>query len=307
MNTFQKNINETRIIRHKLNIKGKLLSFERPLVMGILNVTPDSFYADSRSQGDKAVAGRIETIIAEGGAIVDVGGYSTRPNAEHVTMEEEWRRLTPALKIMGKNYPAIPVSVDTYRSEIARRAVDEYGVSIINDISGGAQDEKMFEAVAKLKVPYILTHFPDNAGTMQFHGVDNGVSEELSNRFQGEGKKTVAEAVMFYFAEKLQVLRRLGVNDVILDPGFGFGKTLEENYELMRNLKNVKILFDCPLMVGISRKRMIYNLLNCTPEESLNGTTVLHTYSLLQGANILRVHDVKAAVGAIEVVEKLKC
>jgi dihydropteroate synthase len=289
-----------------LNIKGKLISLERPVVMGIVNVTPDSFYAGSRSLGDTAVAARIETILAEGGAMVDIGGYSTRPGAAEVTREEEWRRLEPALKIMKKNYADVPISVDTYRSAIARRAVEEYGVAVVNDVSGGAWDAEMFETVAALKVPYILMHFPNTAETKQLHSVDNGSpAEETANREQKHGR--FLEDVMMYFAKKLQTLRRLGVNDVIIDPGFGFGKTQDQNYELMRSLKNFTLLFDCPLMVGVSRKRMIYNLLDCTVEDSLNGTTVLNTWSLLNGVNILRVHDVKAAVEAVKIVEQLKC
>ena len=273
-----------------LNIKGKLLSLEKPVVMGILNVTPDSFFAESRMQDEAAVAARIETILSEGGHIIDTGGYSSRPNAAEVTPEEEWRRLEPALKMRLKNYPEIPAAIDTFRADIARRAVEDYGVSIINDISGGSMDEKMFETVAKLNVPYVLMHFRGTPQTMM----------------QYTDYQLIVEDVAMYFAEKLRTLRILGVNDVILDPGFGFSKTPEQNYELMRCLPDFARLFDCPLLVGVSRKRMIYNLLECTAEESLNGTTVLNTFSLLNGADILRVHDVKAAVEAIKLVEKLK-
>jgi len=261
-----------------LNIKGKLLSLEKPVVMGILNVTPDSFFSESRMQHEAAVTGHIETIISEGGAIIDVGGYSSRPGADFVTLEDEWSRVEPALNVLAKKYQGIPVSVDTFRADIAKRAVEEYGVSIINDISGGGLDENMFAMVAELNVPYILTHF----------------------------HSPLQEEVMMYFAERLRRLRRLGVNDVILDPGFGFGKTLEQNYELMRCMKNFSIFFESPILVGISRKSMIYNLLNCTVDESLNGTTVLNTYSLLNGADILRVHDVKAAVEVINLIDKIK-
>ena len=274
-----------------LNIKGRLLSLDKPVVMGILNVTPDSFFAGSRQQNETAVTERIKTIIAEGGAIVDVGGYSTRPDAAEVNPGEEWRRLEPVLNLLKADYSEIPVSVDTFRADIAKRAVREYGVSMINDISGGAMDEKMFETVAELNVPYVLMHIRGTPQTMQQH--------TDYNLFQ--------EDVMLYFAEKLRTLRLLGVNDVILDPGFGFSKTLEQNYELMRYLPDFARLFDCPLMVGVSRKRMIYNLLGCTADESLNGTTVLNTYSLLHGADILRVHDVRAAVEAVKLVDKLKC
>ena len=270
-----------------LNIKGQLLSLEKPVVMGILNVTPDSFFTGSRKQNEAAITGRIEEILSEGGAIIDIGGCSSRPGADVVTPEEEWNRLKPALEITAKKFPEMPVSVDTFRADIAKRAIMEYGVAIINDISGGSFDENMFTTVAALHVPYVLTHFRETPQTLQ-----------QSDRLQ--------EEVMMYFAEKLQTLRRIGVNDVILDPGFGFGKTPEQNYELMRGLKNFSIFFECPLLVGISRKSMIYNLLNCTPDESLNGTTVLNTFSLLNGVDILRVHDVKAAVEAVKLIDKIK-
>jgi len=279
-----------------LNIKGKLLSLEKPVVMGILNVTPDSFFTGSRMQHEAAVTGRIEAIISEGGAIVDIGGYSSRPGADDVTPEEEWSRLEPAFKIMARNFPKTPTSVDTFRAEIAKRAVTEYGAAIINDISGG-MDESMFARVAELNVPYVLTHF---------HGTPFHLSHPIAFHPEDEKKQLLQEEVVMYFAEKLQILRRLGVNDVILDPGFGFGKTLEQNYELIRCLKNFSIFFDCPLLVGISRKSMIYNLLDSTADDSLNGTTVLNVYSLLNGADILRVHDVKAAVEAVKLIDKIK-
>ena len=278
-----------------LNIKGKLLSLEKPIVMGILNVTPDSFFTESRKQHEVAITGRIESIISEGGAIIDIGGFSSKPGAQMVTQEEEWKRLEPALKIIAKKYPEIPVSVDTFRAEIAKRSVTEYGVAIINDISGGDLDENMFTQVAALNVPYVLTHFRENPQTIPSY---NSKDETDSTKLQ--------EEVMMYFAEKLRTLRLLGVNDVILDPGFGFGKTLEQNYELMHCLKNFSIFFDCPLLVGVSRKSMIYNLLNCTAEDSLNGTTVLNAYSLLNGADILRVHDVKAAIEVVKIINKIK-
>jgi len=273
-----------------LNIRGNLLFLDTPVVMGILNVTPDSFFADSRQQNETAISKRIETIIIEGGSIVDVGGYSSRPDAAEVTLEEEWRRIEPALKILRDNYPEIPVSIDTFRADIVLRAVEEFGDVIINDISGGAIDEKMFETVAKLNVPYVLMHMRGTPQTMQQH-------TEYGN---------VAGDVMMYFAEKVRALRLSGVNDIIIDPGFGFSKTLEQNYELMRYLNEFSMMFECPLMVGISRKRMIYDLLDSTTEDSLNGTTVLNTFALLNGADILRVHDVKSATEAVEIVCKLK-
>ena len=271
-----------------INLNGRLLSLKSPVVMGILNVTPDSFYAGSRQADEAAVAQRIETILAEGGAIVDIGGYSSRPDAAEVTEEEEWQRIKPALKRMQRDFPEVPVSVDTFRSAIARRAVEEYGTAMIN-ISGGMLDARMFETIALLQVPYILMHMRGTPQTMQQHTDYDDLMEDI----------------MLYFAQKVRALRQLGVNDVILDPGFGFAKTLEQNYELMRSLSEFSIHFETPLLVGISRKSMIYKLLNATPEDSLNGTTVLNTYALLNGADILRVHDVKAATETIEIVKRL--
>lgn len=272
-----------------INLNGRLLSLKSPVVMGILNATPDSFYAGSRQATEAAIAQRIETILTEGGTIVDIGGYSSRPDAAEVTETDEWQRIEPALKRMQKDYPDVPVSVDTFRAAIARRAVEEYGVAMINDISGGMLDAQMFETVASLQVPYILMHMRGTPQTMQQHTDYDDLMEEI----------------MLYFAQKVRTLRQLGVNDVILDPGFGFAKTLGQNYELMRSLAEFSLHFDTPLLVGISRKSMIYRLLNTTPEESLNGTTVLNTYALLNGADILRVHDVKAAAEAIEIVKQL--
>lgn len=272
-----------------INLNGRLLSLKSPVVMGILNVTPDSFYAGSRQADEAAVAQRIETILAEGGAIVDIGGYSSRHDAAEVTEEEEWQRIKPALKRMQRDFPEVPVSVDTFRSAIARRAVEEYGTAMINDISGGMLDARMFETIALLQVPYILMHMRGTPQTMQQHTDYDDLMEDI----------------MLYFAQKVRALRQLGVNDVILDPGFGFAKTLEQNYELMRSLSEFSIHFETPLLVGISRKSMIYKLLNATPEDSLNGTTVLNTYALLNGADILRVHDVKAATETIEIVKRL--
>lgn len=277
-------------IKKKLNLKGRLLSLDTPVVMGILNVTPDSFYSGSRQQDEAAVIRRIETIVSEGGTFVDLGGYSSRPDAAEVSAEEEWGRLEPALKILRDDYPEVPVSVDTFRADIARRAVEDYGVAVINDISGGAIDGQMFETVARLNVPYVLMHMRGVPQTMQQYTDYNHLFEDI----------------MLYFAEKLRTLRLLGVHDVIIDPGFGFSKTLDQNYELMRYLNEFSTMLECPLLVGISRKRMIYSLLDITADESLNGTTVLNTFALLNGADILRVHDVKAAVEAVRLIDKLK-
>ena len=259
-----------------LNIKGNLVSLDTPVVMGILNVTPDSFYAASRQRGETDIERRIETILSEGGAWIDVGGYSSRPDAEDVSPEEEMRRLEPALRLLRDRYPEVPVSLDTFRAEVARWGVEEYGVALINDISGGELDEAMFRTVAGLRVPYLLMHMRGTPRTMQRHTDYADLMEE----------------VMLYFARKVRELRLLGVNDIILDPGFGFSKTLEQNYRLMSHLEEFAV-FELPLLVGVSRKSMIYRLLDATPEESLNGTTVLNTFALLHGADILRVHDVR--------------
>ena len=272
-----------------INIKGQLLSLDEPQVMGILNVTPDSFYAGSRKQTEAAIIDRIETILREGASIIYVGGYSSRPDAAEVSETEEMQRLEMALQPLLQHYPDVVVSVDTFRSSVARQCVEKYGVSMINDISGGELDERMFDTVAQLRVPYIMMHMRGTPQTMQ----------------QQTDYEDVTADLLKYFSQKLERLFRLGVNDVILDPGFGFSKTLTQNYELMRHLADVRI-FGLPLLVGASRKSMIYKLLETTPEESLNGTTVLHTYALLQGADILRVHDVRAAKEAIRIVQQLK-
>ena len=272
-----------------LNIKGNLVSLDTPVVMGILNVTPDSFYAASRQRGEADIERRIETILSEGGAWIDVGGYSSRPDAEDVSPEEEKRRLEPALRLLRDRYPEVPVSLDTFRAEVARWGVEEYGVALINDISGGELDEAMFRTVARLRIPYLLMHMRGTPRTMQRHTDYADLMEE----------------VMLYFARKVRELRLLGVNDIILDPGFGFSKTLEQNYRLMRHLEEFAV-FELPLLVGVSRKSMIYRLLDATPEESLNGTTVLNTFALLHGADILRVHDVRQAVEAVRIVRQLK-
>jgi dihydropteroate synthase len=272
-----------------LNIKGRLLELNEPLVMGILNVTPDSFYQKSRKQTDQEIEERIVTVLEEGGHIIDVGAYSSRPDATDVSEEEEMRRLIPVLTRLQKNFPDVIVSLDTFRSEIARKAVENYGVAIINDISGGSLDTNMFDTIAQLRIPYILMHMRGTPQTMQqFTDYDD-----------------MPEEIMLYFAEKLQRLQLLGVNDIILDLGFGFSKTTAQNYELMRSFAEFSI-FERPLLAGISRKTMIYKLLNGTPEESLNGTTVLNTYALLNGADILRVHDVKAAAEAVKIINQLK-
>ena len=275
---------------HKtLNIRGTLTSLETPLVMGILNITPDSFYADSRKQTEAAIEERIQTILSEGGQIIDIGGYSSRPDAVEVSPEEEMSRLAFALKILNAHYPDTPLSVDTFRADVARRCIEEYGIAIVNDISGGELDHEMFDTVARLHVPYIMMHMRGTPQTMQQHTDYADMMEEI----------------MLYFAGKVRRLRLLGVNDIILDPGFGFSKTVDQNYALMSHLREFGE-FGLPLLVGVSRKSMIYKFLGGTPADSLNGTTVLNTFALMNGADILRVHDVRAAVEAVKIVNQLK-
>jgi len=272
-----------------LNIKGNLLSLDTPLVMGILNVTPDSFYAGSRKQTEAEIEARAETILNEGGTIIDIGGYSSRPDAAEVSEEEEMARLETALRIITRKYPDAILSVDTFRSAIARRCVEEFGVAIINDISGGELDTAMFQTVADLRVPYIMMHMRGTPQTRQtFTDYEHLTADILK-----------------WFADRVEKLHQLGVNDIIIDPGFGFSKTLEQNYELMCHLSDFRLL-ELPLLVGISRKSMIYKLLGITPADSLNGTIALNTYALLNGADILRVHDVRAASETVRIVCQLR-
>lgn len=272
-----------------INANGTLLDLSTPCVMGILNVTPDSFYAGSRMRTEEEIARRVEQIVSEGAGIIDIGAYSSRPNAENVSPREEMERLRAGLTVLRKIAPDAVVSVDTFRADVARMCVEEYGVAIINDIAAGEMDKEMFRTVADLNVPYIMMHMQGTPQDMQHHPHYDNLLKEV---FQ-------------YFARKVQQLRDLGVKDIILDPGFGFGKTLEHNYELLAHLEEFRI-FELPLLVGVSRKSMIYRLLGTTPQESLNGTTALDTICLLKGADILRVHDVKEAVETVKIVETMK-
>ena len=273
---------------YTINCRGRLVSLETPQVMGILNLTPDSFYASSRQQSEEAIAARCRQIVAEGGTMIDVGAYSSRPGAADVSAEEEMERLRRGLAVVRREVPDAIVSVDTFRAEVARMCVEEYGADIINDISGGQFDRDMFRTVARLGVPYILMHIKGKPQTMQ----------------QAPQYDDLMREVMLYFAERLLRLRELGVKDVIVDPGFGFGKTLEHNYDLMAHLGEFRML-EAPLLVGISRKSMIYRLLGGGPEEALNGTTVLNTIALMNGAHILRVHDVRPAAEAVRMIAAL--
>lgn len=275
-------------INKYINVNGKLLDLSSPKVMGILNLTPDSFYAESRKQTEQDIRIRTRQIIEEGGSIIDVGAYSSRPKAEHITPDEEMRRLRNGLQIINSEYPDAIISVDTFRADVARMCVEEYGVAIINDIAAGEMDENMFQMIARLKVPYIMMHMQGTPQNMQ----------------QNPHYENVVKEVMLYFATKIQQLRDLGAKDLIIDPGFGFGKTLEHNYELLEKLESFQ-LFDLPLLVGVSRKSMIYKLLGGTSEDALNGTSIINTISLLKGANILRVHDVKAASEAVQIVNAM--
>jgi dihydropteroate synthase len=272
-----------------INVKGQLMDLSQPKVMGILNATPDSFYAQSRLQTEKEIILRLQEMENEGASIMDIGAYSSRPNAQHISIEEEMERLRNCLTLVNKECPNAIVSIDTFRADIAKMCVEEYGAAMINDISAGNMDKQMFATIAQLGVPYIIMHMQGTPQDMQSAPHYDNLLKE----------------VFYYFSEKISKLRDLGVKDIILDPGFGFGKTLEHNYQLMNHLEEFST-FELPLLVGISRKSMIYKLLGTSPEEALNGTTALNTISLLKGANILRVHDVKAAVEAVNIVEKMK-
>jgi dihydropteroate synthase len=270
-------------------LKGKVFDFQPPIVMAVINVTPDSFFSESRCSSEETIVRRVEKAIDDGAAIVDVGGYSTRPGADVVSEEEEINRVGAALKAIRKKFPNIPVSIDTFRAKVAEIAVKEYDIDIINDISGGMLDESMLPMVAKINRPYVLMH---NKGTPQ-------------NMQQLTDYNDLTSDIIKYFSEKIEKIRDMGfTSDIILDLGFGFAKDIEQNYLLMREMSIFKC-FNAPLLTGISRKSMIYALLGTTPENALNGTTVLNTFALLQGTDILRVHDVKEAVEAIKIVEKL--
>lgn len=271
-----------------ININGQLLDFSTPRVMGIVNVTPDSFFSGSRTEAANEIIKRCARIIREGGTIIDVGAQSSSPASRFLDAKEETERLMPALKLIRNEFPDTILSVDTFYADVAKESVEEYGVNIINDISGGQIDEQMFPVVAQLNVPYILMHMRGTPQTMQqFTHYDNFIQD-----------------ILYYFSERKAKLNQLGVSDVIIDPGFGFSKTISQNYELMAYLKYFHI-FEEPILVGISRKSMIYKLLGTTPEESLNGTSVLNAVALLSGADILRVHDVKEAVECVKIIENI--
>ena len=270
-----------------INCKGNLVDVSSPKVMGILNITPDSFFDGGKFQNEKEILLQTEKMLFEGATFIDVGAYSSRPGAKHISESEEIKRIVPVIELLIKNFPEIIISVDTFRSKIARETVHA-GATIINDISGGKMDAKMFETVADLQVPYILMHM---LGTPQ-------------NMQQNPVYKNVIQEIISFFAEQIFKLHLLKLNDIIIDVGFGFGKTNEHNFEILKNLSLFKSL-DTPILAGISRKSMLYKTLDVSAQEALNATTSANTIALLNGANILRVHDVKEAIEAVKIVEQL--
>jgi len=271
-----------------INCKGNLIDLAAPKVMGILNITPNSFYDGGKFQEESVVLNQVEKILNEGATFIDIGAYSSKPNAEFVSEEEELQRILPILQQIIKQFPDIIVSIDTFRAEVAKQCVLN-GAALINDISAGLLDEKMLPTVAELQVPYIMMHMKGNPQTMQSLAQYDDIVKEM----------------IYYFSERIFEARKLGINDLIVDPGFGFAKTLEQNYEVMQKLDIFKQL-ELPLLVGISRKSMIYKTLETSAQEALNGTTFLNAIALEKGANILRVHDVKEAVEGLKLFEKLK-
>lgn len=272
-----------------INIKGSLRHFHKPWVMGILNVTPDSFFAESRTIETDDIRRRVDDLISQGADIIDIGGYSSRPGAPEVSADEEYSRLARGLEAIRKYHPDTLISVDTFRADVARRCVSDWEADIINDISGGNLDAEMWPTVAELQVPYILMHMRGTPSSMQSLCDYNDVTAD----------------VIRDLAFKIDAMHQLGIADIIVDPGFGFAKDINQNYQLMAELDQFKQL-NAPLLVGISRKSMIYRPLDITPQTAINGTTVLNTFALLHGANILRVHDVKEAVEAVKIIDLIK-
>lgn len=268
-----------------LNCKGHLIDLSSPKVMGILNITPDSFYDGGTYKSDADILVQTEKMLKEGATFIDVGGYSSRPNATHISEEEETKRIVPVIELLLQNFPEIIISVDTFRSAIAKKTI-QCGAAIINDISGGKMDSQMFATVANLQVPYILMHMLGTPQNMQKNPAYTDVTQEIIS----------------FFAKQINTLHQLKVHDVIIDVGFGFGKTIAHNFELLQNLSLFKNL-DAPILAGLSRKSMLYKTLDTSAKEALNATTSANTIALLNGANILRVHDVKEAVEAVKIVE----
>jgi len=270
-----------------INCLGKLIDLSTPKVMGILNVTPNSFYDGGRYSDEKSILSHVEKMLVDGATFIDIGAYSSKPSAEFVSEEEEITRLVPVIKLVLKHFPETLVSVDTFRAKVAKAGI-ESGACIINDISAGNLDKDMMKTVAQLQVPYIMMHMKGNPQTMQ----------SLANY------ENCTKEMLLYFSEKVAEARALGINDLLIDPGFGFAKTKEQNFEVLNNLELFQIL-ELPILVGVSRKSMIYKTLETTADTSLNGTTVLNTVALQKGAKILRVHDVKEAIEAIKLVSQL--
>jgi dihydropteroate synthase len=275
--------------KHSINLNGKLIDLTNPIVMGILNVGPNSFFDGGKYSTKDAVIQRAEEMIREGATIIDIGAVSTRPGAGMMSTKEELTRLLPAIAGIRKKFPDVPLSVDTFRSWVALRVIDECGHCIVNDISGGEFDDHMFDTVGKLGVPYILMHIQGTPKTMQDDPQYEDIIKDIST----------------YFSERVRKLTKSGVKDVIIDPGFGFGKTLDHNYDLLNRLDSFKV-FQLPVLVGVSRKSMVHKLLNVDAEHSLSGTITANTLALLGGADILRVHDVKDAVESVKIFTKLK-
>ena len=270
-----------------INCKGQLIDLSQPKVMGILNITPNSFFDGGRYSSEKEILAKVEKMLAEGATFIDIGAYSSKPSAEFVSEEEELNRIVPVVQLLVKHFPEILISIDTFRSEVAKACI-ENGAAIINDISAGNLDDKMLEVIAQYNVPYIMMHMRGTPETMQ------SITEY----------EDIVKEVLFYFSEKIRKARSLGINDLIVDPGFGFAKTIEQNYEVMQKLELFHHL-ELPLLIGISRKSMIHKTLEINADEALNGTTVLNTIALSKGAHILRVHDVKEAVECVKLYEKM--
>lgn len=271
-----------------INCKGQLIDLSLPKIMGILNLTPDSFYEGSRMKDEKSLLEKAEKMLKEGADFIDVGGYSSRPGADPVSTEEELKRLIPAVELLVKNFPKILISADTFRSEVADKSI-QAGAAMINDIAAGNLDEKMMETVARHQVPYIMMHMRGTPDTMR----------SLNNY------EDMLREILYYFSEKIKLAREFGINDLIIDPGFGFAKNIQQNFELLDKAELFQTL-ESPILIGISRKSMIYKSLGCTPDEALNGTSILNTIALQKGANILRVHDIKEAVECVKLVAHLK-
>ena len=271
-----------------LNIKGSVLDLSIPKIMGVLNVTPDSFYDGGIYSSEKKILKQVEKMVLDGADIIDVGGYSSKPGATSITIEEEEKRVIPIIKLIYKTFKESIISVDTFRSEISEKSINA-GASIINDISGGDLDNNIYKIASKYKTPYIIMHMRGNTSNMQHNPVYKNINYEIIKDL----------------SKKIELAQSNGVGDIIIDPGFGFGKTIEHNYQILNNLKLYKIL-DKPILIGISRKSMIYKLLKTEPSKALNGTTVLNTIALINGANILRVHDVKEAKEVIKLCSFLK-